>query len=381
MKKQNLDQLLDKYKSGECTPDEIAFIESWYLTYKESHTEDLSLAEREKDLDEVWRNLNWVSNKKRVVTWPRIAAAASILLCLSTGGYYLLHKKQNQQQITQNHLPENVEDIAPGGNKATLTLSNGKQIILTGAQKGKIATQGKTSISKTADGQVVYTANVNEDSNSTLAYNTMTTPKGGQYWVILPDGSKVLLNAASSLTYPIAFKGKERKVELTGEAYFEVVHNTSSPFRVIAMGQTVEDIGTHFNINAYNDEQIIRTTLLEGRIKVSTGYQQAVLQPGQQSQINTNSERLNMRVIEHADEEEAMAWKNGLFELKGTSIQQVMCSAARWYDLNVIYEGEKPKLKLSGRISRNVNLSGLINILRYEGLRCKIDGKNVTIFN
>ncbi|MDB5116518.1 MAG: fec operon regulator FecR [Mucilaginibacter sp.] len=377
MSKRDFDHLLDKYKAGKCSPDEIAFLESWYLTYEESHKELLSLTDRKEDVDRVWNNLKDVSYKRQILIWPKLAIAASILLFLSVGSFFLPHKQTKQSEITKNK----IHDVGPGGNKAILILSNGKQIVLTGAQNGKLAQQGNTIIKKTSNGQIVYLADERDASVSgKLTYNTMSTPKGGQYWVILPDGSKVFLNAASSLRYPTAFIGKERIVELTGEAYFEVAHNASVPFKVINKGQAIEVLGTHFNINSYGDESFITTTLLEGSVKVHTKNQEIMLKPGQQSEVNTDSDQHNITLIDNVDIEEVIAWKNGLFQFKAATIKQVMDNAARWYDINVIYKG-MPDVKITGRMSRNVNLSGLIDLLKFEGIKLKTEGKNVTIVN
>lgn len=331
----------------------------------------------ENGLDQIDKREEVNTRYSKIKTlWPRIAAAASILAFLSVGAYFLSHKQPYQYKIAQMPIP----DIAPGGNKAILTLSNGRRIVLTNAQNGKIAQEGNMIISKTADGQIVYNASAKTHSNE-IAYNTIVTPKGGLFKIILPDGTKVSLNAVSSLRFPTTFNGKNRKVELTGEAYFEVVHNSASPFKVVAAGQLVEDIGTHFNINAYSDEAVVKTTLLEGSVKVTAQNQQVILKPGQQSQIKIGLVSQSIDIVNDADTEEAVAWKDGLFEFKRASVKQVMYTAARWYDLDVIYADKIPDIKITGRISRNVNLSGLINLLQFEGLELKIEGKTITVLN
>ncbi|MDN5288008.1 MAG: hypothetical protein JWR38_4282 [Mucilaginibacter sp.] len=378
MQKQRFYQLFDKYKAGECTPDEIAFMESWYFTYEDPQNEDISLSDRKEDLDEIWNNLNGVPHRKQRLIWPRMVAAASILMFLSIGGYYLFHKSNNQAQLTQNKM----DDITPGSNKAILTLSNGRQILLNNSQSGQLANQNNTIITNTVKGQVVYKAGTgNADlTPEQVLYNIMTTPKGGQYQVILPDGSKVLLNAASSLRYPAAFTGKERKVELTGEAYFEVIHNAKSPFRVITGGQVVEDIGTHFNVNAYDDEHLIKTTLIEGSVKLSAKDRQVILKPGQQSRLNVDSADQGIKVIEDANVEEAIAWKNGYFRFNNNKIPEIMRQLSRWYDVDIIYKGPVTNEGLNGKISRFKNISQVLQMLESTGLvHFKIHGKEVTI--
>jgi ferric-dicitrate binding protein FerR (iron transport regulator) len=207
--------------------------------------------------------------------------------------------------------------------------------------------------------------------------NTLTTPRGGQYEVMLPDGTKVWLNSASSLTYPVTFAGKERRVELTGEAYFEVAKNTSSPFFVKTSGQTVKVLGTHFNINSYEDEKCVKTTLLEGSVVItSDGNKQAVnLKPGQQS-VNKAA---SFDVINEADIDEAVAWKNGKFLFRNTDLQTVMRQLSRWYDVDVEYQGTIAERHYRGRISRNVPVSQVFEILKTSGINFIINGRTIIV--
>jgi len=300
--------------------------------------------------------------------WSRIAAAASILIAVSAGGYFILHKKTTTQQLAQIQK----QDILPGSNKAILTLANGQKVILTGAKNGQIAKQGLTLIQKKADGQLVYKAT---SAATAVVYNTMTTPRGGQYWVTLPDGSRVLLNAASSLTYPVAFNGNERKVTLMGEAYFEVIHNSKMPFRVVTKGETVEDIGTHFNINAYDDEPVVRTTLLEGGVRVAHNEQFEILKPGQEAVLK--ADELN---VSDVDTEEAIAWKNGYFMFEDENIQPIMRKIARWYDVDVIYNGDLPTDKFWGTVSRFASVSEVLNKLALtDKVHFKIEGRRIMV--
>ncbi|XHR97523.1 FecR family protein [Mucilaginibacter sp. UC70_90] len=235
------------------------------------------------------------------------------------------------------------------------------------------------AINKTADGRIVYNSSKSSASDNAEkpVYNTMTTPRGGQYWVVLPDGSKALLNAASSLTYPTNFSGTERKVELTGEAYFEVAHNPDKPFRVYSKSQVVEVLGTHFNINTYDDEPDIRTTLLEGKVKVTSVVknQVRVLKPGQQAVLNTYSFNVN-----DVDVEDATAWKNGTFTFENNDIQQIMRMVSRWYDVDVVYKGTLPADKFTGFVSRFSNVSEVLRMLQLtHKVKFKIDGKQITV--
>lgn len=379
MQDEELKALLQKYQTGNATEEEIAFLESWYLQHNEAEKADFLADERLEDVAAVWKKLQPSKNNFRILsllTW--LTAAACTLVFFYFGQRYF-SKQKKEDQLAQ----KSPNKIVPGSNKAILTLANGKQIILSNAGNGKFGRQGNTAISKNANGQLIYTVEPTAQSSSSkeIAYNTMSTPMGGQYWVVLSDGTKVFLNAGSSLRYPASFSGNERKVELKGEAYFEVVHNDAAPFRVVTGSQVIEDIGTKFNINAYDDEPVMKTTLLEGAAKASVQNQHVVLKPGQQAQVSNTDQDLPIKVIRNANVDEALAWKNGLFEFSNSGIKQVMNTTARWYDFKVIYENKIPDLKISGRISRNVNFSGLIDLLKFEGVKFRIEGRNVTITN
>jgi len=379
MKKNKARSLLEKYAAGQCTPEEIAIVESWYIQQKHDEVNDLMEKERLADMQEV-RNLLISETKPEQKPvrrlWPRIAAAASILLFLSVGIYYLLHESP-QQLAAQNQK----NDITPGSNKAILTLANGKQISLTDVKNGNIAQQGAINIKKTANGQVVYNANTTSslDKVVQVTYNTITTPRGGQYHLTLADGTNVWLNAASSIKYPVPFNGKERRVEVTGEAYFEVVHNAAMPFNVTVNGQIIEDIGTHFNINAYNDEPATKTTLLEGAVKVSKGKVSAILKPGQQSVVMNKGDNSFVNVSNNVNTDLVMAWKNGKFSFYNSDIQTVMRQLGRWYDVDVEYEGKIPSTIFSGEIYRNVNLSKALEILRFTNINFRVEGRKIVV--
>lgn len=270
-------------------------------------------------------------------------------------------------------------DIAPGGNRAILTLANGKQIVLTNAQNGFLAQQGGTQINKTGNGQVIYNAAQSIGGTDT-AYNVITTPRGGQYTIILPDSSKVYLDANSSLRFPAAFSGKLRTVMLTGEAYFEVAHNKNRPFHVLTKGQMVEVLGTHFNVNAYDDEKFIKTTLLEGSVRVSTGGKVAMLTPGEQSLTgNEVTTSKNISVIQNANTDEAVAWKNGFFQFDNADIKTIMRQFARWYNVDVVFEGSVQERLFSGEIHRNLTVLQALELLNYANVHFNIDGKRIIV--
>jgi len=305
---------------------------------------------------------------KIIKLWPRIVAAASVLFFLSFGSYFML------QKYTLQHAKENAEAISPGQNKAILTLSNGTQVILSGAYTGKIAVQGIITVNKTANGQVIYTgANT---TTSAAMFNTISTSKGGQYRLTLSDGTNVWLNAASSIKYPTMFTGKDRLVELTGEAYFEVAHNKAMPFRVKTATQVVEVLGTHFDVNAYSDESVTKTTLLEGSVKVTHNNEQRMLLPGEQSVLS--SDAFN---VAQANIEEAVAWKNGYFRFNNASLPVILRQFSRWYDINVIYDQSMNDQYFTGKITRSANLARVLQILEKGGIKYKVDGKQLTILD
>jgi transmembrane sensor len=375
MNEKEIRALLQKYRGGECTLEELAFLESWYAQWNQDTPFDLPSEELRADLTVISEAIPTLGNRKtkEKLLWPRFAAAASILLFLSIGGYFFLHKQRQQQQIAQNQ----VQDIAPGTNKAILTLANGKKIVLNHTQNGLLAQQG-ASVVKSANGEVVYQQTVNETPGSELTYNSITIPRGAEYQVVvLPDGSKVWINSASSLRYPTAFTGNERKVELTGEAYFEVAHNPAKPFRVTSNSQTVEVLGTHFNINSYDDEPATKTTLLEGKVKVTASADNAVriLQPGQQSELNAGS-----FIIKPVETDEAVAWKNGKFMFERDNIQYIMRTVSRWYNVDVEYSGTVPDDNFKGGTSRYKNVSELLSILQLTGkVHFKIEGRKIIV--
>ena len=391
----DLENLLKKYKEGTCTQEELDLLESWYLQWKADNAapghEDI-----ERVKAEVWASLPIHQEEKiyRLTpqrTYRRIGIAAAIaIIALSVGLYFYTHPSgYSGNNVASTGHNNEAGDIMPGGNKAILTLANGKKISLTDATKGQLAEQAGVKIAKTADGQLVYT--VTKMAPSPLertggeAFNTIETPRGGQYQVILPDGTKVWLNAASSLTYPTTFTGNERRVTLTGEGYFEVAKKVEGgkaegkrlPFIVTTGEQQVEVLGTHFNINAYTDEETIRTTLLEGSVRVSNrkSHSSRLLQPGQQAWFNKHSA---IKVVD-VNTLDAVAWKDGYFRFNRDDIQSVMRQISRWYNIDVIYEGDKPDYEFVGAIRRSVTISQVLKMLELSNVHFKIEDRKVII--
>ena len=299
---------------------------------------------------------------------PAISVAATILLGLSFISimYIMRAKKEDSSKQMQY-----ANDVKPGSSKAILTLANGNTINLSNAKNGNIAHQSGVSISKTAAGQVIYSGNA---AISNSQFNTIETPKGGEYQVVLPDGTKVWLNAASSLKYPVAFAGlKERKVELTGEAYFEVAHNKAQPFKVTTNGQSIEVLGTHFDVMAYSNEATMNTTLLQGSVRIRFKGKNSVIKPGEAAIVKDDI------AVKDADVDAAVAWKNGRTYFKNTDIPAMMRTLSRWYNIEVEYRGAIPQRKFTGGISRNSNLSGLLKIMDEIEVHTSIEGNKLIV--
>jgi transmembrane sensor len=372
-----IEKLIQKYIDGNCNDQESAIVEAGYNELADQ-PHDIQQAEVDSAEETLLVNLkNYVGNKTHIKLWPRIAAVASILICLSAGFYF--YKQLGTNQLTTS----STVDIAPGGNKAFLTLADGKRIALTDIKNGELAEQSGVKIIKATDGQLIYTiSSVSNETNKAKDYNTIETPNGGQYQVTLPDGSKVWLNAASSLKFPPSFSRLvNRRVELLrGEAYFEIAKDKNHPFIVKSNGQEVKVLGTHFNINSYSDEQSTKTTLLEGSVKIeivsgSRPKKGVVIRPGQQSILS--GERI--RIVD-ADIESDLAWKNQEFVFKGENIQSIMRKLSRWYDIEVNYNGDCSHLSFYGVLSRSKNISSVLKLMENAGnVKFKIEGKKITV--
>lgn len=300
----------------------------------------------------------------------RYAAAAAIILAVGSGIFFWAgsDKKQGNTDATV------VQDVLPGSNKATLTLSNGQQIFLDSASNGILAQQGNAMISKQAGGQIVY--NNTGGSSGEILNNTMTTPRGGEYQLTLPDGTKAWLNAASSITFPAAFNGKDRSVKITGEVYLEVAKDKSKPFFVTVNDVKLEVLGTHFNVNAYDDEKTVKTTLLEGSVKVNAKGSSLVIAPGEQARV---SEGGRLTVVAGVDMAETMAWKRGRFIFEGAPIATVLRQLARWYDVEVV-GGEDVDELFFADVSRNKKISDVLKALELTGkVKFRIEGKKIMI--
>ena len=292
--------------------------------------------------------------------------------------YFFFKKRVSDNLITKTQSLKN--DIAPGGNKAVLTLANGTRVILDDAKNGSITQNASVKVNKTGNGILVYHFNKTVSGNDVLAsseMNTITTPRGGQYQIELEDGTRIWLNAASSIKFPQAFTGKTRQVELSGEAYFEVAKNKTKPFIVKANGTQIQVFGTHFNINAYTDNSSIATTLLEGSVSMTYAATTIMLKPGQQGVTNQNGLPLKANFV---DTEEIMAWKNGLFIFHDQTIANIMKQVSRWYDVDIEYKDGVQNKEFGGTISKYKNITELLNNLQLtQTIHYKLEGRRVII--
>jgi transmembrane sensor len=385
--------LLKRYRLGTCTEEERQWVESWYEQRRNNIynplTNEEELLAGERIYGNVMNVLTCETPKNVVPLWrqPRVWwVAAGTMLLMATAGYFAMNNKPAATQTADIPKPVVQPMVVPGGNKAVLTLADGSSIVLDSAANGALTQQGATTIMKKQDGELVYKADSKTGENA-VAVNTISTPRGGQYQVVLPDGTRVWLNAVTSLRFPASFTGNERVVELTGEAYFEVaavgkegkklpfIVNVLPSFGGIGGGQ-VEVLGTHFNVKAYNDEAAIKTTLLEGSVKMSSTKGQYLMKPGQQTSVGKDGK---MSLDNDADVDEAVAWKNGRFQFNEADVETVMRDIARWYDVTIEYAGKVPAEKFEGEIPRSSSITEVFKILELSNVHCKIEGKKITV--
>jgi len=396
MKQAEIATFLERYSAGEYTEDDHQRFVEWLKTapiheveqamdkYSSiqqqlqggSNDEHLVLQiEKAIDQYELGKKVSKrVRNK--FLTWRVIYRSAAAILIIWLSGYlfYSIQQKNAKPDPIRNSPQSATSEVLPGSNKARLTLGDGSVVSLDDAGNGEVALQGKTEISKLSEGQLVYkSADIND---SEVLFNVLTTPRGGQFKLTLPDGSNVWLNSASSIRYPTAFTAKERKVEISGEAYFEITHDEAKPFLVNVGAMDVKVLGTHFNINAYHDEAIIKTTLLQGSVSMLKEGLATILKPGQQAQLGNSGV---IRLVNDVDVDEVIAWKNGYFSFNKADLKTVMRQIARWYDVEITYEGAIPERQFVGKISRNSNASEVLKILQETKVHFRIEGKKIIV--
>ncbi len=385
MRKETLRTLLDKYHHQQLTEAEWQELNEWYHRL---HFGDQDInawiaeaGSEVKLVDQLYSNFEQMIPVRKTKAKPRLiyqmAAAAAILLTMGASIYYLYepHKKNATPDTRISSVQES--KILPGGDKAVLILGNGKQIILSEAITGKLAEEGQTAIRKTAAGEITYHAPAREESQE-LIINTIATPRGGKYTLILADGTKVWLNSASSLKFPASFNGVKREVQLSGEGYFEVAHDVAKPFIVKSADQSIEVVGTHFNVNAYADEPQIQTTLLEGSVKVISHAQVRTLKPGQQSRLATDGQQID---IHEVNTEDVVAWINGYFLFQNENIQSVMRKISRWYDVEVEFAKDQQfNEQYGGSITRYSDVLKVLKMLEITGhVKFRIEGRRIMV--
>jgi transmembrane sensor len=366
-------EVLDKISSGNYNPEEEAIAKLWLHQLHQNDEAGLSEKELHEVSDQMWLSLernkkqSWNHKYRKSVVY--MAAAASLALIVGVGLYF------NQQQPLSKPIQSGAytNDIPAGSNKAYLTLANGKKLVLTNSANGKLAEEAGIKITKTADGQLVYTV-ADQGEKGIAGYNRIETPRGGQYQLNLPDGTKIWLNSASSLKYPVSFAAlKERRVELSGEAYFEVAKDKIHPFIVKSGRQEVQVLGTHFDVNAYPDEQLIKTTLLEGSVKLN---EQVILKPGEQSSLT--GEKFSVKQVNVND---AIDWKNGEFVFTNESLTSILKKVSRWYDVEIKYVHTPVSVPtFTGSVSRSENISGVLKMLEEtSNVRFSIEGRLINV--
>ena len=396
MKESNAHKILKRYREGTLTEDEKTILESWYLSLANTQETEIGDEDLERHLDDIWNSfpdtVKPVTARRTGMAWPNWLAAASVLIACLLGAYWFHGITSVDLSAAQEKNTHEV-DVLPGDNRAVLTLANGKRIPLEHAKEGEVAREKNITITKSRDGEIIYgrimrpTA-LPQGTAEAIAFNTITTPKGGQFEVKLPDGTRVWLNAASSIRFPTLFS--ERVVEVSGEVYFEVAKKSSKaggvPFKVIAKTQTIEVLGTRFNVNSYADESSIRTTLVEGSIMVRLAgdrKEELLLRPGQQAQLSYRRGRVahgkqpfRVRTV---NAQSVIAWKEGHFKFDNIGLPELMRQLSRWYDVQVVYEGQGGQHEFVGQIERNAKLSSVLQILEAGGVHFRLEGKKIII--
>lgn len=371
-----LQELEEKWLNNTITPEEAREYAEWYNRHQDdpvhipaSFATD-EAAHEERILQQIRRRTGLepavVHPRRRPVYW---AAAAAVLVLLATGAYFL-HQPPQPSPVAEQAPLEN--DREPGRQGAILTLADGSEIVLDSLEDGHVATQGATSVSMSG-GNLAY--NTGSAAATINAYNLIRTPAARTFQLVLPDGTKVWLNAASTFRFPVAFTGKERVVEVTGEAYFEVAHDASKPFLVKAHDAAVRVLGTHFNIMAYPDEKEINTTLLEGAVQFSRASASVLLKPGEQSSAGRKGPQKPRKV----EVEEVVAWKNGYFDFRGAPLEVILRQVARWYDVEINWEGKDQQESFFAEIPRNSRMSDVLKALELTGkVRFRLEGRVLT---
>lgn len=379
MDKQAFMQLVETVVDGSATEQELSLYNNYINHFNgDGNWNEKTMGNEADTKTELFDLINQETETKIIPFYNRnlfgYLAACVALIVVAMG---VIFYNNNLKVSNDKNKTVLKNDVSPGGNEAILVLADGSEIILNDTDQGKITEQSGVSISKTKDGQLIYRISgpvqaKTQRNEAEITYNTISTPRGGQYQVLLSDGTRVWLNASSSLKFPTSFAGTQRNVELIGQAYFEVAKNESKPFVVQADEMKVLVLGTHFDVMAYPDEKAKYTTLIEGAVSVLNDKEAKVLIPGQQAIVDQD-----IQVKKAGDE--MVAWKNGLTSFKDADIRTIMRQVARWYDIEVNYEGEIPTRLFTGEISRKANLSEFIKVIELSNIKLKLEGKVITV--
>lgn len=392
----NIDNLIIKYLQQVLTEQETAQLNEWIAASDKNRRLFEKLAgekwifpelqklydyDEEKGWQKIKEEFPFTTPARQVlvkkIAWWRVAAAAAVVIIVLTGSYFLFFGRKPSKKEQAGIAGINKDIPAPQTNRATIQLADGRTVYLDSVANGELTWQGNIKLVKLGNGQIAYETMTGEVLRE-MKYNTLTNPRGSKVIdLALSDGSHVWLNAGSSVTYPVAFVGNERKVSMTGEAYFEVAHDATKPFYVSKGDMSVQVLGTRFNVNTYEDEDAVRVTLLEGSVRTTVGsFAPLMLKPGGQAVIRAGGVTLETG----ANLQQVMAWKDGLFSFDDAGIQAVMRELSRWYDLDVSYEGKIPAVRFSGEISRSQSFAGIMKVLGQLQVRYRIGGeRHITI--
>ncbi|HVU94041.1 MAG TPA: FecR domain-containing protein [Puia sp.] len=383
-----MEELSEKWMNGTITPEERDRLFEWFETFDDSELvldpgQARVFQQLKKGMPEDIRRAMGSQAVVRKMSWRRVAVAAAVLVLATGGGYFAFQGSKASVPVVTVVRRAPAGDVLPGSDKAVLELGDGSQVVLDSTGSGGIRRQGGAEVVKTGVEGLKYTAVEGAGGaggTGAVVYNRLTTPKGGQYRLELQDGTKVWLNAGSSIRYPTAFMGTERRVEIRGEAYFQVAQNAQQPFRVSVEGaaggsQEIEVLGTEFNVNGYADEPDARTTLVDGGVRVVRGDENVVLKPLQQAVGSA----MGLKKRELADLEQVVAWKSGAFGFEEADVPEILRQIARWYDVEVVYAGKMSSDRFTGRIPRNTSLAGVLKILNISGVRLEAENKKIVV--